>query len=132
MDVQTAQRFGGETKEDIKEADKSKPVHDIWGEGTEVELDDQRMDKLLCVRLHENGNERHRCAPAHKTAGNHLETMESTEKAAVGIAETGNRKRPCETDIIHGEPLSMDSDENMCSQGNLKRKAVTGGACQWL
>ena len=26
----------------------------------------------------------------------------------------------------------MDSDENMCGQGNLKRKAVTGRACELL
>ena len=26
----------------------------------------------------------------------------------------------------------MDSDKNMCSQGNLKRKAVTGRACELL
>ena len=64
---------------------------------------------------------------AYKAAGNYLETMESTEKAAMGIEETGNRKRPCEADILHGRPLSMGSNENMCSQGNLKRKAVTGG-----
>jgi len=26
----------------------------------------------------------------------------------------------------------MGRDQNMCSQGNLKRKVVTGGACQLL
>ena len=36
------------------------------------------------------------------------------------------------TDIIHGRPLSMDSEENMCGQSNHKRKAVTGRACKLL
>ena len=69
---------------------------------------------------------------AYKTASNNLETMESTEETAVGIAEAGYRKRPCKTDIIHGRPLSMDRNENLCSQGNLKRKAETGRACELL
>lgn len=118
MEVQATQRFSGEIQEDTKEADESKPIYDICSEGTEIKLGNQGMDKLLCDRLHENGNERHRRAFAHKIAGNYLETMESTEKATMGIAETGNRKRPCETDILHGRPLSMGGNENMCSQGN--------------
>ena len=129
MDVQTAQGFGGEIQADTKGTDEPKSQHDICGEGTKTKLGNQRMDKLLCIRLHENSNERRRRTFANKAAGNHLETMESTEKAAMGIAEAGNRKRPCEADILHRRPLSMGSDENMCSQGNLKRKAVTGGTC---
>lgn len=90
------------------------------------------MDKLLRTRLDEDGNERHRRTFAYKTACDHLEAMESTEKAIVGIAETWHRKRPCEADGILWRPLSMDSDENMCGQGNLKRKAVTSRTCELL
>ena len=67
------------------------------------------MGKLLCIKLHENGNERHRRTSAYKTEDNNLEAVESAEKAAVGIAEAGNWKRPGETDLIHGRPLSMGS-----------------------
>lgn len=63
---------------------------------------------------------------------NHLEAMESTVKTAMGIAEAGNRKRPGKSDSILRQPLPMDSDQNVCSQGNLKRKTVTGGACKLL
>lgn len=132
MEVQAAQGFGGEIQVDTKEADKPEPVHGICGKGTEAKLGNQRVDKLFCVRLYENGNERCRRAFANKIAGNYLEAMESSEKAAMGIAETGNRKRPGEADSLYGRPLSMGSDENMCSQGNLKRKAVTGRAYQML
>ena len=59
------------------------------------------------------------------TARNHLEIMGSTEKAAVRIAEDWTRKRSGKTDIIHGRVLLVDSNENMCGQGNFKRKAVT-------
>lgn len=104
---------------DTKEADKPKPVHDIWGKGTETKLGNQRMDKLLCVRLHGNGNEGRRHTFAYKVEGNYLETMESARKAIMGIEETGNRKRP----------LSMGSDENMFSAGDLQRKAVAGRFC---
>ena len=90
------------------------------------------MDKLLCDRLNENGNNRHRRPFAYKTACNHLETMESAEETAMGIAKAGNRKKSCKTDLIHGRPLSMDSNQNMCCQSNLKRKAVTGRTCQLL
>ena len=130
--VQTAQRLGGKIQADTKEADKPKPVHDICSEGTEAKLDNQGMDKLLCVRLYENSNGRGGRTFAYKNKGNHLEAMESTKETAVGIAEVGNRKRYGETDIIHGRPLSMGSDDNICSQGNLQRKAVTGRACQLL
>ncbi len=132
MEVQATQGFGGEIQADTKEADKPEPVHGICSKGTETKLGNQRVDKLLCVRVHENGNERCRRTFAYKAAGNYLEEVESAEKAAMGIAETGNRKRPCEADILHGRPLSMGRDQNMCSQGNLKRKVVTGGACQLL
>lgn len=130
--MQAAQGFGGEVQTDTKEANKPEPVHDICGKGAEAKLGNQRMDKLLCVRLHENSNERRGRTFANKAAGNNLETMESAEKAAMGIAETGNRKRPCEADILYGRPLSMGSDENMCSQSNLKRKTVAGRTCQLL
>ena len=132
MEVQATQGFGGEIQVDTKEADKPEPVHGICGKGTEAKLGNQRVDKLFCVRLYENANERCRRAFANKIAGNYLEAMESSEKAAMGIAETGNRKRPGEADSLYGRPLSMGSDENMCSQGNLKRKAVTGRAYQML
>lgn len=132
MEVQATQGFGGEIQADTKEADKPEPVHGICSKGTETKLGNQRVDKLLCVRVHENGNERCRRTFAYKAAGNYLEAVESAEKAAMGIAETGNRKGPCEADILHGRPLSMGRDQNMCSQGNLKRKVVTGGACQLL
>ena len=48
-------------------------------------------------------------------------------KRQMGIAEAGNRKRPCETDIVHGRLLPMGSDENMRCQGNFKGKTVKGG-----
>lgn len=115
MEVQAAQGFGGEVQAETKEADKSKPVHNICGEGAEAKLGNQRMDKLLCVRFHENGNERCRRTLENKAESNYLETMESAEKATMGIAETGNRKRPSEADILNGRPLSMGSEENMCS-----------------
>ena len=132
MEVQTAQRFGREIQADTKEADKPKSVHDICSESAETKLGSQRMDKLFRVRLHENNNERRGHTFAYKTASNHLEAMESTEKTAVGIAEAGNRKRPGETDLVHGRPLPMDSDKDMCSQSNLKRKAVAGRTRQLL
>ena len=69
---------------------------------------------------------------AYKTACNHLETMESAEETAVGIAETWRRKRPGKANIIYGRPLSMDSDEILCSQSNFKRKAEAGRTCQLL
>ena len=90
------------------------------------------VDKLLCIRLNENSNERHRRSFAYKTACNYLETMESTKETTMGIAETRHRKRPCKADGILWRPLSMGSDENMCCQGNLKRKAITGRACELL
>lgn len=88
-------------------------------EDTEAKLDNQGMGKLLCDWLYENSNGKGGLTFAYKNKGNHLEAMESTKETAVGIAEAGNRKRPCETDLIHGRPLSMGGDENMCSQGNL-------------
>lgn len=88
-------------------------------EDTEAKLDNQGMGKLLCDWLYENSNGKGGRTFAYKNKGNHLEAMESTKETAVGIAEAGNRKRPCETDLIHGRPLSMGGDENMCSQGNL-------------
>lgn len=132
MEVQTAQRFGGKIQADTKEADKPEPVDAICGKDTKTELGNQRVDKLLCIRLNENSNERHRRPFAYTTACNYLETMESTEKAAVGIAKTWYRKRCGKTYILLWRPLSVDSDENMRGQGNLKRKAVTGGTCKLL
>lgn len=49
--------FLNEGYEWIKETDKQKPKHGIWGKGTEAEQGNQRVDKLLCVRLNEKGNE---------------------------------------------------------------------------
>ena len=122
----------GKIQTNTKETDKQKPEHGICGKGAEAEQGNQRVDKLLCVRLNENGNERHRRSFAYKAKSNHLEAMESTVKTAMGIAEAGNRKRPGKSDSILRQPLPMDSDQNVCSQGNLKRKTVTGGACKLL
>ena len=58
--------------------------------------------------------------------------MESAEQTTMGITKTRNRKRPSETDIIYGRPLSMGSNQNLCCQSNLKRKAVASRTCQLL
>ena len=55
-----------------------------------------------------------------------------TEETSMGTAETRHKKRPCTADGILWRPLSMGSDENMCCQGNLKREAITGRACELL
>lgn len=90
------------------------------------------MDKLLCIRLDENGNDRHRRSFAYTTESNNPEVMESTVQAAMRIAETRHRKSPGKADILHERPLPMDRNKNLCSQGNLKREAETGGACKLL
>ena len=90
------------------------------------------MDKLLCNRLYENGDVRHRRTFAYKITCNHLETMESAKQEAVGITETRNRQRPCESDGIRWRPLSVDSDKDVRSQSYLEREAVPSWARQLL
>jgi len=92
--------FLTEYQEDVKEADKPKPEYGICRKGTAAELGNQRVDKLLCVKLDEKGNERHRRPFVYKTACNYLETMESAKEAAMGIAEARHRERLGESDGI--------------------------------
>lgn len=63
---------------------------------------------------------------------NYLGAMESAKKATVGIVKAGHRKRTGKTDIIYGKPLPPGSDENLCSQGNIKTEAVAGRISQLL
>src|SRR5699024_624496 len=46
----------------------------------------------------------------NKTQSNHLEAMESSKQASMGIAETGDRKRPCKTNSVLGRPLLLGGD----------------------
>ena len=80
------------------------------------------MDQLLCPWLHENSNDRDRRTFKNKTQSHHLETVESSREAPMGIAEAGNRKRPGKADGVLWRPLLLDSNQNMRCQGNLKRR----------
>ena len=53
--------------------------------------------------------------------------VESAEEAAMGIAETGDRKRLCKSNGLLWKLLSMGSNQNLCSQGNLKGSACESG-----
>ena len=60
--------------------------------------------------------------------------VESAEEAAMGIAETGDRKRLCKSNGLLWKLLSMGSNQNLCSQGNLKGSACESGTWKlsWL
>lgn len=46
---------------------------------------------------------------------------ESAKQETMGSTKTWDRKRPSKTDIVSRKSLSMDSDQDMCSKGNIKK-----------
>ena len=56
-------------------------------ENRENQPSNERVDKLLCAGVYENGNDRNRRPSKDKAKDLHLETVESPEKASMGIAE---------------------------------------------
>ena len=59
-----------------------------------------------------------------------METVESAEKTAMGIAETGDKKRSGKVDSILWRPLLLGGDKNVCQQSNLQRGVRKGRACK--
>ena len=79
---------------------------------------------ILDPWFHENSDDRDR------RTFYHLETVESAEEASMGIAETGNQKRPCKADSVLWRPLLLGSHQNMCRQGNLQRSTKKSRTCK--
>ena len=53
----TERKLGLKVNVDTKGTDRQKAVNGICGKGAEAQQGNQRVDKLLCIRLNENGNE---------------------------------------------------------------------------
>ena len=74
-----------------------------------------------CTSVEDPGNERNRPASSNSPKSDYLETVESAKQETMGSTKTWDRKRPSKTDIVSRKSLSMDSDQDMCSKGNIKK-----------